>query len=107
MISMHEFEELKAFTEDAIKKAVAGRDEFWGKKFEELKNAVTGREAEKDWYTPEDVGKLIKVRAETIRKNYITTGELKAEKVPGTGRLRISRDEYVRFRNEQSFLKGV
>jgi DNA-directed RNA polymerase specialized sigma subunit len=71
----------------------------------ELNDLKTDRERrerilrEKESFTVKDVAELMNIKAETVRKNYIHTGIIEAESVPGKPSV-ISKAEYWRVASD-------
>jgi len=106
MIQMHEFNEFMEY----IRQRDAERDRKQEERFtrfkEEVLEAVSGREESKEWYTTRELGEVLGVSGETVRKNYIGKGLVKSTQVSSRTH-RISREEFLRVKQRHDFMKGV
>jgi hypothetical protein len=59
----------------------------------------------KEWYSTQEYGDIIGVKPETVRKNYIETGRIEAEKCE-RGFWKIPHSEVVHARAQAKFMRG-
>jgi hypothetical protein len=98
MIQVHDFEDIRALIDGQLKRM----EQTFERRLDELldKLANTDSKATREVYYVKDICELTGFKADTVRKNYIATGVIRATTPAGRKQLEISPIEYQRLRDQ-------